>query len=58
MLLTTDELNQLQNAKSEAEWNSICNGIKRARQGQYPDDWYAKVVMSGLMALVSSGWKS
>lgn len=57
MLLTTDELNQLKSAKSEAEWNAICDSVKRARQGQYPDDWYAKVVMSGLMREISSGWK-
>ena len=46
--LTSDEETQLRNARTEAEWNATCSAVKRARGGQYPDDWYGRVVLSGL----------
>lgn len=47
MNLTEAELQKLDNCKSEREWNNTCDEIKRARSGQYPPDWYQKMIMSG-----------
>jgi hypothetical protein len=49
-------MNQLKNAKSEVEWNAICDGVKNSRGGKYPDDWYGKVILSGLAGKVSRNW--
>lgn len=51
--MTQDELTNLESCKSEKEWNTVCDEVKAAHGG-YPSDWYAKVVMSGLMARVAA----
>jgi len=56
MNLTDQELNALKNSKNETEWNSICDQIKRARSGQYPPDWFPKVLATGLIQTVQLGW--
>lgn len=56
-LLTTEEINRLRNCQSETEWNNICDDLKRARNGQYPEDWWAKVMMSGLARDVQARWR-
>lgn len=43
--LTKQELAQLKAATSSEEWNSICD-----RGGEYPPDWYSKVILSGLIS--------
>lgn len=55
MNLTVAEMEDLTNSTSEAEWNAACDRIKKARGGAYPDDWYAKVLLSGLAARTSGG---
>lgn len=57
-LLTEEELTSLREARSEQQWNSACDRIKGARQGQYPDDWFARVLMSGLLRRAQSTWKT
>lgn len=56
MNITEQEIQKLKNAKSAGEWNSVCREIKSKREGAYPEDWYQKVVQSGLMSEVSSSW--
>jgi len=53
--MTNDELEKLKSTKSENEWNVCCDQIKKAHNG-YPDDWYQKVVLSGLMAETQASW--
>ena len=57
MNLTDAELKSLMFATSESDWNKICDAVKAARGGVYPDDWFAKVMISGLMNEVSERWK-
>lgn len=47
--ITPEEIAALTNAKTEQEWNALCDQIKSAHGG-YPVDWYAKVMLSGLGA--------
>ena len=54
MNLTNEEMGKLEAAKSTAEWNDCCDEIKRARGGQYPPDWYQRVIMTGLAQRVGS----
>jgi hypothetical protein len=54
MNITTSEISALENCKSEKEWDQICDQIKADRSGNYPPDWYDKVMLSGLMSRVSS----
>lgn len=54
--ITDEEFNALSNAKSAVEWNKVCDGIKASRMGMYPDDWWEKVMQSGLMDRVAAGW--
>lgn len=45
--LTVDELAALEAATTEAEWNAVCDCVKAARGGEYPADWYEKVLTKG-----------
>jgi len=56
MNITDEEIKALENTKSEDEWNAECDKIKRARDGQYPPDWWAGVSQSGLMHRVHLSW--
>ena len=53
--MTEELLNRLRNTRSEREWGAICDEIKK--NGGYPADWYAKVVLSGLMHRTSQSWR-
>ena len=54
--LTEDEMQQLLSASTPKLWDAACDAIKKARNGQYPPDWYAMVLRSGLMDRISSYW--
>ncbi len=54
--MTENDLNRLKATKSESEWNALCDEIKN-KNGGYPSDWFAKVVLSGLMASAQNNWK-
>lgn len=55
--LTEAELLELVCARTEVEWDAICDRIKAARDDRYPPDWYAQVLASGLMTEVCKRWK-
>lgn len=54
--ITVNELRALRTSTSETEWNRVCDQIKAAHGGQYPPDWYRKVLASGLARQVQSRW--
>jgi hypothetical protein len=43
-------------AKSESDWNNRIEAVKRANGGDYPNFWFATVIMSGLAAEVQASW--
>lgn len=57
MNLTEEELIRLKATKSVQEWNDVCDEIKTARDNQYPPDWWQQIMVSGLCAIIKSGWK-
>lgn len=57
MNLTEAEMTKLRNTKSETEWNAVCDEIKAVRNGAYPPDWFAKMMMTGLMSAIAATWK-
>jgi hypothetical protein len=46
-LMTRAELDRLEGAQSEQEWNEACVAIREAHGG-YPNDWFIRVMHSGL----------
>ena len=54
--ITEEELQRLRDSKNENDWNDACDAIKKARNGRYPDDWWAKVMTSGLADQVAKNW--
>lgn len=56
MNITQVELDSLEASQSETEWNHVCDGIKKARNGNYPPDWWPRVKLSGLMDKVMAKW--
>jgi hypothetical protein len=58
MNITIEELQKLRNTKSESEWNAVCDEVKAARGGQYPPDWFMKVMISGLARVVQANWNT
>ena len=54
--MNKDEVVKLmESSKSESEWNLNCDKVKKACKG-YPDFWYEKVVLSGVMTNTESLW--
>jgi hypothetical protein len=47
--LLPSELLRLRSSQSQDEWNAICDEVKSSRGGQYPHEWYAKVIASGVV---------
>ena len=58
MNITQDEELTLLDSKNDTEWNNACDAIKKARNGQYPPDWYEVVIAGGLMGCVTTSWKN
>lgn len=55
--ITDEEMAKLEACQTEQDWADACDEIKAARGGvQYPDDWWAKVKMSGLMQKIMDRW--
>lgn len=54
--ITDEELARLKACTSEQEWNDTCSVIKKARNGNFPDDWWPKVMQSGLAESVAKTW--
>jgi len=54
--LTEVELGLLLAASSESEWGEACDKIKSARNGQYPYDWFAKILATGFMTAKQKEW--
>lgn len=52
--MTEAELAPLEAARTEEAWNQACDAVKEVRGGQWPSDWYAKVVQSGLAGRASA----
>jgi len=49
MKITEQEIETLEKAMTENDWNNACDKIKGARGGQYPEDWWQRVVLNGMM---------
>lgn len=58
MNLTEQEIEKLKATKSANEWNSVCDEIKKARDGRYPPDWWPVVMVSGMATEIQNSWKS
>ena len=56
--ITQEELDRLKACTTSQEWSDTCDAIKDARDGQYPPDWWAKVILSGLAREVTARWGS
>ena len=54
--LKAEELELLNSSRNEEEWNEVCDMIKADREGQYPGDWFPKVLLSGMADRVSKRW--
>jgi len=52
--MTKEYFALLESCQSEEDWDKACDRIKS--EGGYPSDWYATVVLSGLMARISARW--
>lgn len=49
MSITNTEIEMLNDASTEVDWNAACDLIKAAREGSYPGDWFAKVIAGGIL---------
>ena len=56
MNITKKELEILEACRNESDWGKACDAIKKARKGMYPDDWWDKVKLSGMMDRVMNRW--
>jgi hypothetical protein len=53
--LTQDEIEMIKEA-TEQTWDEICSEIRNRRGGEYPPDWWEKIVMGGI-ALPEARWQ-
>lgn len=54
MLITNEELKMLEACNTGEQWDAACDRIKGARGGTYPEDWFVKVLLSGMMARITA----
>lgn len=54
--ITEEELAMLEACQSPQDWREACQKIKGAREEAYPDDWWDKVKLSGMMERILSRW--
>ena len=54
--ITNEELSMLEACQSAKDWGQACDTIKKARGGDYPEDWWEKVKLSGMMDRIFSRW--
>ncbi len=54
--MTEEQIQQLLNTKSETEWNALCDEIKQANGGDYPHDWYVRVIIGGVINQAQANW--
>ena len=54
--LTDAEIIDLGKTRNEREWGEVCDRIKAARGGNYPREWFRRIVVSGFMAQTQRSW--
>lgn len=54
--MTQEQLDMMASSQSEDEWNMNCERVKKAHGGQYPPDWFMKVILSGLLTKTRTNW--
>lgn len=47
--VTKEELDKLEATTTKLEWGDVVNEIMDARNGKIPDDWFAVIIVSGLI---------
>jgi hypothetical protein len=47
--VTKEELDKLEATTTKLEWGAVVNEIMDARNGKIPDDWFAVIIVSGLI---------
>jgi len=43
-------------ATSESDWNNRCDEVKAANGNNYPEFWFAKVIVGGVASIASAKW--
>lgn len=56
-VLTDIEMHMLLTTETENQWNETCDCIKRARGGEYPQDWFEKVILSRIVRKHMENWR-
>lgn len=56
--LTEEQLTTLSKTTNETEWNAAASSIKAANGGEYPSDWYARVLKTGFLYNMTVKWAS
>ena len=54
--ITKEELERLEACQTADEWADACDAVKDARAGNYPEDWWPKVKLSGMMDRILERW--
>ncbi len=54
--ITNEELSMLECCQSAQEWREACDKIKSVRGQDYPDDWWGKVKLTGMMDRILGRW--
>ena len=54
--ITDEELAMLEACQSKQDWSEATKKIKGAREQAYPDDWWDKVKLSGMMGRIVGRW--
>ena len=55
-MITEEELAMLEACQSANDWSEATKKIKDARGQSYPEDWWEKVKLSGMMDRILSRW--
>lgn len=48
MMTKQEVIDLMRSSKTEEEWNENCEKVKEAHGGQYPDYWFASIIIGTL----------
>ena len=56
--MNDEQIRMLEACETAQQWRDACNEIKASTPSKvcYPDDWFDKVVQSGLMDRITARW--
>ncbi len=52
----SEVIDLMKSSRSESEWNANRDHVKRMHDGKYPDYWYGRIMIGGVLSETKAKW--